>query len=106
MYNKNKNFNKNNENKITEKKIVIAERDNIAAVLENKKVTDFFIQRGDVLLGDVYTATVDNILPSIDAAFVNVGSDKMGFLHAEDVMGKGTLKEKLKPKQKIVVQVV
>ena len=90
----------------TAKKIVIAERDNIAAVLEDQKVTDFFIQKGDVLLGDVYLATVDNILPSIDAAFVNVGVDKMGFLHAEDVMGKGTLKEKLKPKQRLVVQVV
>lgn len=95
-----------NSNQAVEKKIVIAERDNIAAVLENKKVTDFFIHRGEVLLGDVYLATVDNILPSIDAAFVNVGTDKMGFLHAQDVMGKGTLKEKLSPKQKLVVQVV
>jgi len=96
----------NNNQQTVEKKIVIAERDNIAALLENKKVTDFFIQRGDVLLGDVYVASVDNILPSIDAAFVNVGTDKMGFLHAEDVMGKGSLKQKLSPKQKIVVQVV
>lgn len=95
-----------NANQSIEKRIVIAERDNIAAVLENKKVTDFFIHRGEVLLGDVYLATVDNILPSIDAAFVNVGTDKMGFLHAQDVMGKGTLKEKLSPKQKLVVQVV
>ena len=95
-----------NSNQTIEKKIVIAERDNIAAVLENKKVTDFFFHRGEVLLGDVYLATVDNILPSIDAAFVNVGTDKMGFLHAQDVMGKGTLKEKLSPKQKLVVQVV
>lgn len=95
-----------NANQGVEKRIVIAERDNIAAVLENKKVTDFFIHRGEVLLGDVYLATVDNILPSIDAAFVNVGTDRMGFLHAEDVMGKGTLKEKLSPKQKLVVQVV
>ncbi len=95
-----------NSNQSIEKKIIIAERDNIAAVLENKKVTDFFIHRGEVLLGDVYLATVDNILPSIDAAFVNVGTDKMGFLHAQDVMGKGTLKEKLSPKQKLVVQVV
>ena len=58
------------------------------------------------MLGDVYLATVDNILPSIDAAFVNVGTDRMGFLHAQDVMGKGTLKEKLTPKQKLIVQVV
>jgi len=98
--------NNQKQNQTVEKKIVIAERDNIAALLENKKVTDFFIQRGDVLLGDVYLASVDNILPSIDAAFVNVGTDKMGFLHAEDVMGKGSLKDKLSPKQKLVVQVV
>ncbi len=96
----------NNATQPAPKKIVIAERDNIAAVLEGKKVTDFFIHRGEVLLGDVYLATVDNILPSIDAAFVNVGTDKMGFLHAQDVMGKGSLKEKLSPKQKLIVQVV
>ncbi|MBQ9688443.1 Rne/Rng family ribonuclease, partial [bacterium] len=89
-----------------EKKIVIAERDNIAAVVEGKKVQEFFVTRGDILLGDIYLATVENILPSIEAAFVNVGSDKMGFLHTEDVLGKGALKDKLSPKQKVVVQVV
>ena len=87
------------------KKIVIAERDNIAALMEDGKVSEFFINRGEVLLGDVYLATVENILPSIDAAFVNVGYDKMGFLHAQDVMGKGALQDKLSPKQKLVVQV-
>lgn len=88
------------------KAIVVAERDNIAAVIEDGKICEFFVHRGDVLLNDVYLATVDNILPSIDAAFVNVGYDKMGFLHANDAIGKGTLKEKLSPKQKIIVQVV
>ena len=103
----NEKHNKNGQqNGNVEKKIIIAERDNIAAVLENGKVTDFFISRGDVILGDVYLAIVDNILPSIDAAFVNVGVDKMGFLHAQDVMGKGSLKDKLSPKQKLIVQVV
>lgn len=98
--------NKNGNVQNVEQRIIIAERDNLAAVTENGKVTDFFIHRGDVLLGDVYLATVDNILPSIDAAFVNVGTDKMGFLHAQDVMGKGSLKDKLSPKQKLIVQVV
>lgn len=95
--------NKNGQNG---KKIIIAERDNIAAIMEGKKVTEFYIHRGEVLLGDIYLATVENILPSIDAAFVDVGVDKMGFLHAQDVMGKGSLKDKLSPKQKLVVQVV
>lgn len=88
------------------KSIIIAERDNVAAVLENGKVTDFFVHKGEILLSDVYLATVDNVLPSIDAAFVDVGADKMGFLHANDVIGKGSLKEKLSPKQKLIVQVV
>ena len=88
------------------KSIVIAERDNIAAVFEDNKITEFFIHRGEILLGDVYLSKVENILPSIEAAFVNVGSDKMGFLHAADVIGKGGLQDKLSPKQKLVVQVV
>ena len=88
------------------KAIVVAERDNIAAVIEDGKICEFYVQKGDMLLNDVYLATVDNILPSIDAAFVNVGYDKMGFLHAHDAIGKGTLKEKLQPKQKLIVQVV
>jgi len=88
------------------KSIVISERDNIAAVVEEGKVVEFFIHRGDILLGDIYLSSVENILPSIDAAFVNVGSDKMGFLHASDISGKGALKDKLKPKQPLLVQVV
>lgn len=88
------------------KSIVIAERDNIAAVFEDDQITEFYIHRGDILLGDVYLSKVENILPSIEAAFVNVGSDKMGFLHAADVIGKGGLQDKLSPKQKLMVQVV
>lgn len=89
------------------KKIVISEKDNIGAVLEDNKVSEFFVSKGDVLLGDVYLSVVDNILPSIDAAFVDVGMpDKMGFIHTDDIVGKGTLKEKVKPKQKLIVQVI
>ena len=87
-------------------KIVIAERDNIAAVMENGRAAEFYVHRGEIILGDVFLAQVENILPSIEAAFGNVGTDKMGFLHAQDVSGKGALQDKLKPKQKIVVQVV
>lgn len=88
-------------------KIVISERDSIAAVMEDNKVSEFFITKGDVLLGDVYLSVVDNVLPSIEAAFVDVGMpDKMGFIHTDDIMGKGPLNEKVKPKQKLIVQVV
>lgn len=88
------------------KSIIVAERDNIAAVMENGRVAEFFVHRGEILLGDIYISKVMNILPSIEAAFVDVGSDKMGFLHADDAIGKGRLQDKLKPKQKLLVQVI
>ena len=81
------------------KSIVISEQDSIAALLENDRVVEFFVNRGELLLGDIYTATVENILPGIDAAFVNLGKDKMGFLNANDIPGQGALKERLVPKQ-------
>jgi len=94
------------KNELESQRIIIAERDNIAAVIEKGKVAELFVHRGDILIGDVYLAQVENVLPSIDAAFVNVGSDKMGFLHAQDVLKNGALKDKLAPKQKLIVQVV
>jgi len=87
------------------KSLVISEQDNIAAILENDKAVEFLVNRGELLLGDIYTASVENILPGIDAAFVNLGKDKMGFLHANDVPGQGPLKERLVPKQKLLVQI-
>ncbi|MGD9683310.1 MAG: Rne/Rng family ribonuclease [Candidatus Obscuribacterales bacterium] len=87
------------------KSLVISEQDSIAALLENDRVVEFFVNRGELLLGDIYTCSVENILPGIDAAFVNLGKDKMGFLHANDVPGQGPLKERLVPKQKLLVQI-
>ncbi|OGI04947.1 MAG: hypothetical protein A2Y25_00795 [Candidatus Melainabacteria bacterium GWF2_37_15] len=88
------------------KTLIIAERDNIAALVKEGRVEEFFIQRGEILLGDVYLSRVQNVLPSIDAAFVDVGSDKMGFIHASDLIGKGALTELVKPRQNLIVQVV
>ena len=73
------------------KKIVISEKDNVAALLEDSKVCEFFVSKGDVLMGDIYLSRVDNILPSIEAAFVDVGmSDKMGFIFAWKIFGSFT----------------
>ncbi|MBX9723259.1 MAG: Rne/Rng family ribonuclease [Candidatus Obscuribacterales bacterium] len=87
------------------KSIIISEADNIAALVENDRVVEFFVNRGELLLGDIYVAIVENILPGIDAAFVNLGKDKMGFLHANDIPGDGALRDRLVPKQKLLVQI-
>ncbi|MBX2860189.1 MAG: Rne/Rng family ribonuclease [Vampirovibrio sp.] len=88
------------------RRIIVSERDNLAALFDGDQAIEFIINRGDMLLGDVYLSTVENILPSIEAAFVNVGGEKMGFLHSSDVAGKGDLKARLQPKQQLVVQVM
>ncbi len=87
-------------------KVVVSERDNIATLFDNDRAVEFIINRGDTLLGDVYLGTVENILPSIDAAFVNIGGSKMAFLHSSDVKGRGDLQKRIKPGQKMIVQVI
>ena len=86
--------------------LVISERDKLAAIMEDEKAVEFFIHRGDLLLGDIYTAKVENIMQSIDAVFVNLGNNRMGFLHASDVPGQGSLHDRVQPNQKILVQIV
>jgi len=88
------------------KSLIISERDKIAAIMDGNKAVEFFIHRGDLLLGDIYTARVENIMQSIDAVFVNLGNNRMGFLHASDIAGQGSLIDRIQPNQKLLIQVV
>jgi ribonuclease G len=56
-------------------------------VIENKKVEEFCVERqGSVnLVGNIYKGKVESVLPGIDAAFVNIGLEKNGFLYVSDV---------------------
>ena len=88
------------------KSLIISEKDKIAAIMEEDRAVEFYIHKGDLLLGDIYTARVENIMPSIDAVFVNLGNNRMGFLHASDIPGYGNLEERIQPAQKLLVQIV
>ncbi|MDX1919187.1 MAG: Rne/Rng family ribonuclease [Candidatus Caenarcaniphilales bacterium] len=88
------------------KSLVIAEDVNLAALMDRGKAVEFFFKSNDFSLGDIYSARVENILPSIDAVFVSLGSEKMGFLHASDIPGIGPLSDRVWPRQKLLVQVV
>ena len=66
--------------------IVIAEQLRIAAVLTDERVDELIVAQGRYQIGDVYLGTVENVLPGIDAAFVNIGeSEKNGFIHVTDL---------------------
>ena len=93
--------------------IVIAEQLRIAAVLTDDRVDELVVAQGRYQIGDVYLGTVENVLPGIDAAFVNIGeSEKNGFIHITDLgplrlkKGGAGITELLEPRQKVLVQVM
>jgi ribonuclease E len=93
--------------------IIIAERARIAALLTDGRVDELIVAQGQYQIGDIFLGTVENVLPGIDAAFINIGeSDKNGFIHVSDLgplrLKKGIfgITELLEPKQKVLVQVI
>jgi ribonuclease G len=86
------------------------------------RVAELYIERrgGRSIVGNIYKGKVDNVLAGLEAAFVDIGLEKNGFLHVDEIVlpgietprrgrGKGDgqkIHELLKPGQEIVVQVV
>src|ERR671931_64298 len=79
----------------------------------------YFERRGNrSIVGNIYKGRVDNVLPGLEAAFVDIGLDKNGFLHVDEIVLPGVEQAKrgrgngprigdlLRPGQEIVVQVV
>ncbi|HPS20743.1 MAG TPA: Rne/Rng family ribonuclease [Candidatus Omnitrophota bacterium] len=63
------------------------------AILEKGKLIDFIMERESLesYAGSIYKGKVDSIVPGIEAAFVNIGMEKNGFMHVSDVLDKGSL---------------
>jgi ribonuclease G len=97
------------------------------AVLESKtkgakpNVAELYIERRGrrSIVGNIYKGKVDNVLPGMEAAFVDIGLERNGFLHVDEIVlpngeqvprrGRGSgrrISEMLKSGQEIVVQVV
>ncbi len=95
------------------KQIIIAEQHRIAAVFSEDQIQELVVATGQHQVGDIYLGIVENVLPGIDAAFVNIGdSDRNGFIHVTDLgplrlkRSAGAITELLVPQQKVLVQVM
>jgi ribonuclease G len=94
-----------------------------SAAMDGYRVAElYFERRGNrSIVGNIYKGKVDNVLPGLEAAFVDIGLDKNGFLHVDEIVlpgvetvrrGRGRddggkkISDLLKPGQEIVVQVV
>ncbi len=87
------------------------------------QVAELYLERrgNRSIVGNIYKGRVDNVLAGLEAAFVDIGLEKNGFLHVDEIVlpgveaprrGRGGSREgrqitdMLKPGQEIVVQVV
>ncbi|OBZ09854.1 ribonuclease [Bacillus sp. FJAT-27264] len=86
------------------------------ALLENGKLVEYAAERDQQqgLVGSFYKARVINVLPGMQAAFVDIGQKKNAFLYVDDVLHphlekqpvvKPSIETLLQPGQDIVVQV-
>jgi ribonuclease G len=86
-------------------------------------VAELYLERRGArsIVGNIYKGRVDNVLAGLEAAFVDIGLEKNGFLHVDEIVmpgveaprrGRGSsrdgrnITDLLKPGQEIVVQVV
>jgi len=65
------------------------------AILEDDVLVELMVDRADHdrIVGDIYLGTVQAVLPGIQAAFVDIGTEKAAFLHASDVTREQMLDE-------------
>ncbi|MFZ0091728.1 MAG: Rne/Rng family ribonuclease [Solirubrobacteraceae bacterium] len=93
------------------------------APADDYKVAELYLERrgNRSIVGNIYKGRVDNVLAGLEAAFVDIGLEKNGFLHVDEIVlpgveaprrGRGgardgrQITDMLKPGQEIVVQVV
>jgi ribonuclease G len=63
-------------------------RETRVAILEDDRLVELLVDRPDARrsVGDIYLGRVEAVLPGIQAAFVDIGSEKSAFLHASDLV--------------------
>jgi ribonuclease G len=67
-------------------------RETRVAIMEDDELVELLVDRPDArrMVGDIYLGKVEAVLPGIQAAFVDIGTEKSAFLHASDlVYGEG-----------------
>ena len=96
-------------------------REKRAAIKENNNLIDIMFERDtyDQIVYNIYKGRVKDVLPGMQAGFVDIGLEKNAFLHISDVYpllsnkqekkwrkNELSIKEVIQPGQKIMVQVV
>src|SRR5690554_6631503 len=79
-------------------------------LVEDGRLAEFCVERDtqERLVGTIYKGQIENVLPGMSAAFVNIGAGRNAFLHVDDIpqyISGESIEEKVRKGQTIVVQV-
>lgn len=63
---------------------------NLIYLIENEKIVEYYEDSSEYknLDGNIYIGKVQNIVPGLEAAFINLGEDKNAFIHKKDILPK------------------
>ena len=63
-------------------------RETRVAIIEDDQLVELLVDRPEArrMVGDIYLGKVEAVLPGIQAAFVDIGTEKSAFLHASDLV--------------------
>lgn len=83
--------------------INVTKEETKAAVLEKGQLMEVYLERAlhSRLAGNIYKGRVENILPGMQAAFVNIGLERNAFLHIEDLL-KNPIHPEIEEKRKVL----
>ena len=100
----------------------VSNRETRIALLEDGKLMEFRVEREERVVGSIFKGIVQNVLPGMEAAFVDIGLERNAYLSIADILPEGSgdnspasvrrselrrrkIKDLLKPGQQVMVQV-
>ncbi len=100
----------------------VSNRETRIAMLEDGELMEYRVEREERVVGSIFKGIVQNVLPGMDAAFVDIGLERNAFLYVADILPEDLsdnspasikrselrrrkIKELIRPGQEIMVQV-
>ncbi len=100
----------------------VSNRETRIVLLEEDKLMEYRVEREERVVGSIFKGIVQNVLPGMDAAFIDIGLERNAFLHVGDILPddandnspasikrselrRRKIKELIRPGQQLMVQV-
>ena len=95
------------------KELLVSQEEDLIKIylIEDEKLVEYYEEELDYnsIEGNIYVGKVQNVVPGLEAAFINIGEDKNAFIHRKDLLNYSEelpINKIIRPGEKILVQVI